>query len=181
VHFLQGTAGWLEILLFTTGVVCVALEIFAIPGLGAFGIGGGALIFASIVLATQTYVIPRTTYEWNQLPSSLFMVVAAAAGALTPLIFMRRLVTEAPVFRRVALEKPDEQSLDTIRQHESLVHLEFLAGKRGVTTTQLTPSGKARFGDEVVDVMTSGEVIPRGADVYVVKVSGNEVIVRPIG
>jgi membrane-bound ClpP family serine protease len=181
VHFLQGTAGWLEVLLFTTGVMCVALEVFAIPGLGAFGIGGGALIIASIILATQTYVIPRNTYEWNQLPSSLFMVVAAVAGAFAPLVFMRRLLTEAPLFRRVSLTAPDEECLEKIRQQESMVHLEHLAGKRGVTTTQLTPSGKARFGDEIVDVMTGGDVIPRGVDVYVARVTGSEIVVRPIG
>ena len=181
VHFLQGTAGWLEVLLFTTGVMCVALEIFAIPGFGAFGIGGGALIISSIILATQTYVIPRNTYEWNQLPSSLLIVVAAISGAFAPLLFMRRLLTEAPLFRRVSLTAPDEESLEKIRQQESLVHLEHLGGKRGVTTTQLTPSGKARFGDEIVDVMTEGDVLSRGTDVYVVKVAGNEVVVRAIG
>jgi hypothetical protein len=44
----------------------------------------------------------------------------------------------------------------------------------------LTPSGKARFGDEIVGVISEGEVIPRGADVYVAKVMGNEVVVHAI-
>ena len=33
-HFLGGTAGWLEVVLFLIGAVCLALEIFVIPGFG---------------------------------------------------------------------------------------------------------------------------------------------------
>jgi hypothetical protein len=180
-NFLQGTAGWLEILLFATGVICVVLEIFVIPGFGAFGIGGGACIVASIILATQTFVIPRNAYEWSQVPTSLYMVVAAGLGAFASLLFMRRVLTQAPVFRRVALTAPDAEQLEKIRDQESLVHLDYLTGKRGVATTQLTPSGKARFGDDIVDVISDGDVVPRGTDVYVAKVKGNEVVVRAIG
>jgi len=179
-NFLNGTAGWLEIMLFAGGVICVAMEIFVIPGLGAFGIGGGLLIVASIVMATQTFVIPRNAYEWGQVPTSLAMVVAAGAGAFASLIFMRRVLTEAPVFKRVSLDTPDDERLEKISYQESLVHLDHLVGKHGVTTTQLTPSGKARFGDDVIDVMSDGEVIPPGTDVYVLDVKGNEVEVRSV-
>ncbi len=179
-NFLHGTAGWLEIMLFATGAACLFLEIFVLPGVGAFGIGGGVLIVVSILLASQTFVIPSNAYEWSQLPSSLFTLVAGGAGALAALVVVRRLVTDAPIFRRVSLEAPDERQREQIRQQEALVHLDYLVGKRGVTITQLTPSGKARFGDERVDVISDGEVIPRGADVVVVEVRGNEVLVRPL-
>jgi len=49
-----------------------------------------------------------------------------------------------------------------------------------VTITQLTPSGKARFGDARVDVISDGEVVPCGTDVVVVEVRGNEVLVRAV-
>jgi len=179
-NFLNGTAGWLEITLFAGGVICVAMEIFVIPGLGAFGIGGGLLIVSSIVMATQTFVVPRNSYEWGQVPTSLALVVAAGAGAFASLVFMRHVLTNTPVFKRVSLDTPDDEALEKLRYQESLVHFDHLTGKRGVTTTQLTPSGKARFGDDVIDVMTDGEVIPPGTDVYVMKVKGNEIEVRPV-
>jgi membrane-bound ClpP family serine protease len=177
---LHGTAGWLEVLLFVAGVVCIAMEIFVIPGLGAFGIGGAVLLVVSIVLASQTFVIPRNSYEWGQLPSSLFMVVAAGTGALASLAVMRRFLTHAPLFRRVSLEAPDTKRAEEIDYREALVHLEHLVGKRGLTTTQLTPSGKARFGDDLIDVISDGEVIPKGTDVYVTNVRGSEVRVRVV-
>jgi membrane-bound serine protease (ClpP class) len=101
---LHGTAGWLEILLFITGVICILMEIFVIPGFGAFGIGGGLLVVASIVLASQTFVLPRNAYEWSQVPNSLLVVAASGAGIIAALACMRRVLTQAPVFRRVALE-----------------------------------------------------------------------------
>ena len=40
--------------LFVAGVSCLLLEMFVIPGFGIFGLGGGAMVLASIVLASQT-------------------------------------------------------------------------------------------------------------------------------
>ena len=49
---LGGTAGWLEVILFVIGLGCIAMEIFVIPGFGVFGISGGILVIASLVLLT---------------------------------------------------------------------------------------------------------------------------------
>ncbi|MCA9016151.1 MAG: hypothetical protein KDA77_12535, partial [Planctomycetaceae bacterium] len=54
-HILGGTAGYLELLLFAMGLICLLLEILVIPGFGVFGVSGGLLIFASIILASQTF------------------------------------------------------------------------------------------------------------------------------
>jgi membrane-bound ClpP family serine protease len=108
------------------------------------------------------------------------MLAAGGAGALAALAVARRLVTDVPIFRRVSLETPDEQQREQIRHQEAMVHLDYLVGKRGVTLTQLTPSGKACFGDARVDVISDGEVIPYGTDVVVVEVRGNEVLVRAL-
>jgi membrane-bound serine protease (ClpP class) len=78
------------------------------------------------------------------------------------------------------LPPPDEQDMSQLRYRESTAHQEHLVGKRGITTTQLTPSGKARFGDRVVNVISEGGVIPSGTDVYVESVVGNEVLVRAV-
>ena len=76
------------------------------------------------------------------------------------------------------LPPPEGEELDEIQRREALVAWGHLAGKRGITTTQLTPSGKARFGDEVVDVISDGDLIPKGTAVYVAEVLGNRVLVK---
>jgi membrane-bound serine protease (ClpP class) len=43
--------------------------------------------------------------------------------------------------------------------------------------TALRPSGKVRIGEDLLDVVTEGEFIERGAPVVVFEISGNRVIV----
>ncbi len=177
-QFLHGTAGWLEILLFAAGVVSVALEVFVIPGLGVFGIGGGLLIITSLVLASQTFIIPRNAYQVSQLPASLWTVVAAGGGVVAALAILRRFLPQTSFFRRIMLEPPDAEASEELQRRESLVDWSHLLGQQGVTTTLLVPSGKARFGDEIIDVVSEGDLIERGAAIEVVEVLGNHVVVR---
>jgi membrane-bound ClpP family serine protease len=179
-QFLNGTAGWLEILLFVTGIICVGVEIFLVPGFGVFGVGGGVLIIVSVVLASQTFVIPHNTEELRQLPYSLSMVLVSAAGAVAALVFVRHLLPRTRYGRHLLLEPPSGEAAEQLRQRESLVDWQYLTGKRGVTTTPLTPSGKARFGDDVVAVISDGELIDPGTEIYVEEVLGNRVLVKPV-
>jgi len=177
---LHGTAGWLEVLMFGAGVIAVVLEIFVIPGFGVFGLGGAILIVSSIVLASQTFVIPRNSYQFEQFPISIMMVAAAAAGAFASMAVIHRYLPDAPFLHRLMLRRPDEELRDELQRRETFADFAFLQGKRGRTTTQLTPSGKARFGDEVINVISDGELISSGTDVYVVEVRGNRVLVQPV-
>ncbi len=51
-------------------------------------------------------------------------------------------------------------------------------GMAGTALTTLRPSGKARFGDHVVDVVTEGEFIPAETAVTVVSTDGMRVVVK---
>ncbi len=75
-HFLEGTAGWLEVTLFVTGCICLLTEIFVLPGFVIFGLGGGILILTSIVLASQTFFIPQNEYQLARLQNSLLALDA---------------------------------------------------------------------------------------------------------
>ncbi len=177
-QYLQGTAGWLEVMLFSLGVTCVALEMFVIPGFGIFGLGGGALVILSLVLASQTFLqFPRNEYQLHQFQISLLMVLAAGAGLIVALVVVRRYAHRLPILRTLILSPPLGEQLEIRLHRESLVKLDHLIGIRGTTTTVLSPAGKARFGEELVDVISDGELLHDGADVIVVEVRGNHVVV----
>jgi membrane-bound ClpP family serine protease len=180
-QFLQGTAGWLEVTLFLLGASCLALEIFVLPGFGVFGLGGAALVIASVVLASQTFVIPETSEELAQLPQSLGQLFLGGMGLVAALVIMRRILPRTRVYKRLVLAPPEGDELADRENRESLVQLIHLVGKRGVTLTRLVPAGKVRFGDEVVNVLSRAGMIEAGADVLVVEVTGNRVIVEEIG
>jgi membrane-bound ClpP family serine protease len=177
-QYLHGTAGWLEILLFVGGVVCLAIELFVLPGMGIFGIGGGLMIIVSIVLASQTFVVPTNAYQMRQFPISLLMVASGMAGGLAAIAAIRRFLPDTPYFNRMMLKPPSGEEKDALSRRESLVIWDHLLAKRGVSTTPLVPAGKAQFGDELVDVRSDGEFLPKGTPVVVADVTGNIVVVR---
>ncbi len=180
-QFLHGTATWLEVLLFLTGVVFIAMEVFVLPGFGVFGFGGGALILAALVLASQTFIIPRNDYQMQQLPRSLMTVLAAGAGVTVGVVLLRRFLEKAPFLRHVMLAPPQGEQLARIQTQETIADLSGLLHLRGVAATPLMPSGKARIDGRLVDVVSDSEPIDRGTAVEVVDVQAHRVLVRRAG
>jgi membrane-bound ClpP family serine protease len=179
--YLDGTAGWLEVLLFAAGVACILLEMFVLPGTAIFGLGGGLLIISSLVLASQTFVVPHNDYQLAQLRDSLLGLIGVGVGVVALAVLMRRYLPHAPFFSNVVLAPPSSAELEDLAHRESMVDFEYLLGHTGIATTQLTPSGKARFENRLVDVIADGEVIAKGALVVVIEVQGNRVVVRSGG
>ena len=166
--FLGGTAGWLEVILFLFGVICLLLEIFVLPGFGVFGIGGAVAVIVSLVLASQTFIIPQNSYQFAQFQRSLLMIVFAGCGV----------VVLAGIFARALHDKNKPKDTALIRETEKLADYAHLLGRTGLTTTPLVPAGKATFGDELVNVVSDGELIETDMSVEVIEVVGYRIVVR---
>ncbi len=177
-QYFDGNAGWLEILLFITGAVFITLEFFVLPGFGVFGIGGLIMVVVSIVLATQTFIFPRNATELSQVPTSLAMVLAAVGGFFAAITLFGKYLPRTPFLKRMLLDpNEDGNNLENRQQREAMVKWEHLLGKKGVAVTHLAPTGKARIGEDVIDVISRGRYIERGDAVEVIEVSGNRVVV----
>jgi membrane-bound ClpP family serine protease len=168
------------VLLFVAGVCCILLEIFVIPGFGIFGLGGGALVLASIVLASQTFVIPHDEYQFGQLRNSMLVIACTGVGILVAGFLLQKWLPHTAYGSRIILAPPADEEAEAIHHREMLMNLGDLLGQHGTTTTPLFPGGKARFGDDVIDVLSDGDVIERGKTVEVVEVRGNRVVVREV-
>jgi membrane-bound ClpP family serine protease len=179
-RFLGGTADWLEVMLFLAGVSCLLLEILVIPGFGIFGLGGGLMILISLILASQTFIFPANAWQMAELRDSLLVLAGAAVAVIVLIILINRWLPKIPVLGGIVLRPPAGKEAENLSQRESLVHFDELVGARGTTTTQLTPSGKARFGDRLVNVLADGEIIPPDTEVVVEEVHGNRVVVRAV-
>jgi membrane-bound serine protease (ClpP class) len=177
---LNGTAEWLEVLLFVAGVACIALEIFVLPGFGVFGLGGGALILTSLVLASQTFVWPQNASELAETKRSLSIVVFAGLGFIAAAIAMQRFLPHTPLFSRLMLAPPTDEERDAIEAREALVNWQHLMGTEGVATTRLAPAGKAQFGDALLDVTSSGQYVAPGTPIVVVQVQGAHIVVQEV-
>ena len=179
-RFLGGTAGWLEASLFIAGLCCLLLEIFVLPGFGVFGLGGGVLVLASLILASQTFVLPHNSYQFAQLQRSMLTIAGAGGGFIVAAFMLRKWLPKTPVFSHVFLPPPQGEEAESISRREAVAHYDDLLGQHGVTTTQLSPSGKVRFGDRLVDVVSDGDLVARGSEVEVIEVKGSRVVVRTL-
>ncbi|WP_422926874.1 NfeD family protein [Singulisphaera sp. PoT] len=185
-HYLSGTADQLEIILFLVGMICMALELFVFPGFGVFGMSGILLILTSIVMASHTFVWPTQEYEYRELGYTLlqltFAMVAVSAGA----VVLARYFPSMPLFNRLVL-KPEPwtgagEDDPTVKSSlEGYDTFAYLIGETGRTTSVLRPSGKARFGDALIDVTADGFFIEPDSLVEVVDVQGSRVIVKRLG
>ena len=175
-QYFDGNATWFEILLFVTGAVFVAVELFVLPGFGIFGFGGLLMMIVSIVLATQTFVFPQTQQDFAHLPVSLGMAFAAACGSLFGLIFLKRYAKHIPLFNSMMLEPPvTTDQFDGGGDENSGAWV----GQTGITVTQLIPAGKAKFGGRILDVISEGTVIEPQTEIEIVEVMGNRIVVAP--
>ncbi|WP_435005965.1 NfeD family protein [Tundrisphaera lichenicola] len=185
-RYLSGTADQLEILLFLVGLICLGLELFVFPGFGVFGLSGFTLVVTSIVMASHTFIWPTQEYEYRQMAGTLFQVVAVMVGVGVGAALVGKYIPSLPIFNRMVL-KPETYNgseLDdpmvkppTTEAYESLA---FLMGETGRSTTVLRPTGKARFGNLLVEVLADGYYIERDTLIEVVDVQGMKVIVKPV-
>jgi len=195
-HFLGGTAGWLEVVLFLIGAGCLALEIFVIPGMGFFGITGVLLIFASLILSSQTWgnwnnVDPNADYR--QLSYTLGTLGGSIISVIVFAVAMSRFLPHVRVFDRMVLSPPghadarhagprlrpdlaDSQGGTAFSEHPR-----SLVGQEGTALTVLRPAGKAKINGRLIDVVSDGPFIGQDSRIEVVEVSGNRVVVRQIG
>ncbi|MEO2001593.1 MAG: NfeD family protein, partial [Pirellulales bacterium] len=172
-QYLNGTSGWLEVMLFLAGVVCLAAEIFIVPGIGILGLGGGLLIVASLVLASQSFVLPANSYQVRQLQVSLLGILGAGVGVVAFGVGVRRWLPSTPVFRHVLLAPPERVS------QSEVVSLDHLIGKTGVTVTRLAPAGKVDIENHLHNVSADDMLIESGMAVQVTAVRSGRIIVVP--
>jgi membrane-bound ClpP family serine protease len=178
--FLHGTAGWLEVLLFTGGIFCLLLELLVLPGFGVFGLGGATMILASLVLASQTFILPQTESQLVELRQSLMTIAAASAMVVIGALALRRYLPQTPVFKTLLLAPPADEELEDLDYREAVADYSHLVGQQGTATTNLMPAGKADFDGQLVDVIAEGLPIDRGQTIVVTKARGSRVLVRAV-
>ncbi len=180
-----GTAGWLEVVLFLLGLALIAIEIFLIPGFGVFGVSGGLLVFVSLVMASETMTASFSFEGLQKFGAPTATLMGSLMTVIVVAVVISHYLPHMPLLRRIVLEPPDAGNLvfDPRLVGEPdpaglLIADSGLVGQVGGTVSVLRPSGKARIGESLVDVVSDGPFINLGAPVEVVRVEGNRVFVR---
>lgn len=176
-YYLNGLAAYWEILALFIGVVLIALEIFVIPGFGVTGISGIIMTVGSLVLI----MLRNDFFNFEFIPLgditiAMFTVLGGLAGGVLLLVFVGARITDAPGFRRIALQQTQDSSEGyTVNANASVMN-----GKRGVAHTILRPSGKIMIEDQLYDAFTRGEFVERGEQIEVISTEGVTLKVKKV-
>lgn len=184
-RFLGGTSGWLEVLLFAAGLVFIFTEVFVIPGFGVAGLSGIALLFASMILASQSFVLPNTADEWNQTLTSVLIVLCSGAGFMVAAVFISKRMGSIPVLNRMVLAPQAEPIKDSQAKSEDgkptpKTHPPVSVGDWGYADSLLRPAGRAKFAGRSYDVISDGAYVDPGTQVRVIRISGNIITVAVV-
>ena len=184
-HYLSGTADQLEIILFLVGIICLGLELFVFPGFGIFGMSGILLMLCSIVMASHTFVWPSQEYEFREMGFTLLQLILALFAVAGGAVVLARYLPSIPLLNRLVLKPEPWTGVDTddpmykppMEGYESFA---FLVGETGRTTSPLRPTGKARFGNLLLDVTADSYYVEPDSLVEVIDVQGTRVIVKKV-
>ena len=178
-HFAGGTAGWMEVILFLAGLAFIAAELFIIPGFGVAGLSGIVLLTASVILASQGFVVPETAVDWDQLLGNIVMLVIAGFAFFIAAFFITARMGSLPVFSRMVLST-DREGQVASSSAAVPVSLPVEVGTVGVADSLLRPAGRASFEGRSFDVISDGSFVEAGATVKVIKVFGNVITVTEV-
>ena len=180
-HYLAGLAGWEVMALFILGVALVIIEIlFFAHSTIIFGVVGVFLILASLFWAMIDRYPGETFFPTGKaLAMPLLNLFLALIGAAIVIALLAKYLPKTSIYRRFALmtANPPGPSLAGVPR-EFATALDLSPGAEGVSLSILRPSGKARFLDQTVDVITEGEFIPPNTSIKVVGRDGMRVVVK---
>src|SRR3989440_10381934 len=180
-HYLAGLAGWEVMALFILGVVLVIIEIlFFAHSTIVFGVVGLFLILASLFWAMIDRYPGDTFFPTGKaLAVPLLNLFLALIGAAIVIALLARYLPRTSVYRRFALmtSNPPGPSLAGVPR-EFATAIDLSPGTEGISLSILRPSGKARFLDQIIDVITQGEFIPPNTSITVVRRDGMRVVVK---
>jgi len=183
-HALGGTSGWLEVLIFVLGVMCIVVEIFLLPGFGVFGLSGILLILLSLIMATQDFVLPNNAIQWEQFQTNSLIVLGSVAVVGILFLAQLLLLDSLPGLKRFQLRTPSVDGAPSAAGTELLFSVPNpiatlpQIGEQGIAESVLRPSGKVIFDKQLVDVVTEGDYLDPGTPVEVIRREGNRIIVR---
>jgi membrane-bound ClpP family serine protease len=179
-HSFESQFTVLAVLLFVLGLILIGIEVFVLPGFGITGISGIILVVASLALVTLQKM-PSTTQEWFSLSGTLATFGFGMGAAIVAAFIVAWYLPHIPYANRLVLSPPGEEGATAATDIDNggSVHAGLL-GAIGVAATTLRPAGKARFGDDFLDVVAEGDYVEPGNRVQVIEIEGNRIVVKQV-
>jgi membrane-bound serine protease (ClpP class) len=176
--YVAGLSGMEWVAVFVLGLILVALELFAFPGTIALGFIGVALMLGAIIMAmVDLYPGAPSLPTMPQLRLPMTNLAITFVGAGVVIWVLSRVLPRTPFYPQLVSQSVSG-SASVVKMEQA--HAAQI-GREGVALSPLRPGGKAQFGDQILDVITQGDMIAKGARVKIVGHSGAEAVVEAVG
>ena len=181
--YLVGLAQVWEIALFVLGLVLIAVEVFVTPGFGVLGISGAVCcLFAAFAMlvgnAPSEFPWPKTELDHKVLLGGIRTVGIGFVAAVIAGAILSRFLPKIPLARRIILAPPAPAGGPPVPAGSAMTRVQV--GDVGLVESMCRPVGKVRFGDDLLDAVSEGDTIQRGAKVRVQRRDGNRIIVEKV-
>jgi len=171
------------------GVLLLMVEIFVLPGFGIAGFLGITCILAGlfgmlIKNPPGTIPWPNNDIAWNDFG---WGVVSLAGGFIGFVVLAWLLAKYLPKMQFLsglilvptgAKQGTEFEVSMTVPPESKTVGVNV--GDLGQVISTLRPTGKAKFGDCIVDVVAEAEFLDKGTKVEIIEIHGNRVVVKAV-
>ncbi len=176
--YVAGLSGMEWVIVFVIGLALLISELFVHPGTILPGLAGLVLILIALVMATaDMYPGPPTLPTFKQIKLPLDNIMLALGVSLVIIAVLARILPKTSVYRVLVSQGASGDATVAAQQRKQ----DSRVGEQGVAISNLRPGGKAQFGNDIVDVITEGEMIAKGQAVRIIGHSGTEAIVESAG
>jgi len=185
--YLVGLANWVEVALFVIGLLLLMIEIFVLPGFGIAGVSGILCILAGlfgmlIKNPPDKLPWPQTQMDWDIFTNGILGISIGFVGFVLLALLLTRYLPKAQflsglMLTPAAAKQGDEVEVSMTVPPESKAKT-INVGELGEVVSTLRPTGKAKFGDCIVDVVAEAEFLEKGVSVKIAKIYGNRVVVK---
>jgi membrane-bound serine protease (ClpP class) len=181
--YVAGLSGMEWIAVFAIGLVLFGLELLVFPGVTVLGLAGALMMLAAVVMAmVDVYPsVPTPGLSGGlrfQFPVSLVVsnLSIALIGSLLAVWLLSYVLPKTSLYSSLVSRSVSGEASVLLQEKQE----ERRLGEIGVAVSILRPGGKAQFGDDLLDVMTQGDMIAKGSRVRIVGHSGTEAIVEAV-
>ncbi|MDR2911005.1 MAG: NfeD family protein [Bacteroidales bacterium] len=140
------------------GLLLLLIEFALIPGVTIAGIGGFAMLIASVYVSFVEYGTA----------AGFVTLIAILIAAPTMMFYFfkskssKKMILESQIDGKI-------ENIDTEKIH---------VGDIGKSISRLAPSGKVKVNDEIVEAQSTGPFIDQNLNVRVIKIQSNKIIVE---
>ncbi len=183
--FLIDAAEWWHVAAIITGLALIAAELFVIPGFGIAGIAGLVVLFGGLlgIMVGTDGLFPDTPQQQQDMLYGLATIVLSIVTAAVAGYFVSRKFGTLPMLNKLVLT--NDAPVDGVSMlgamSPAVAQNALRVGDTGEATTPLRPSGRAKFGDSIVDVVCDIGMAEIGDTVRIIEVGRFRTAVEVVG